>query len=259
MDNDAKTRLDECLADFSFMQKDVINILKESYNPSTDDKLLLMRLEKDINKAYNLYVKEKYKIAGLRVRGWKQCLQTLLEARKRVMDRMFCLTEESYNRFFTINNTLLDLSEKVIDKIFALYNAWLKDEESEWRNDCNVSGTIIAEAWENKGIDKTGSDYNTMMDIIEEVGNRNLFEIGFSGCNDHTSNEILKLRYDTMSALMFCMKEKPLFGNFEMCRAFCKLYKDSLYSKYDILRIKTYWADVAITHQRIVSPEGELL
>jgi hypothetical protein len=58
----------------------------------------------------------------------------------------------------------------------ALYEAWLKDEEEEWRNDCQVCGRIFAEGWEEKetatskeNADETGSDYDRMIAIIEEV------------------------------------------------------------------------------------------
>ena len=45
---------------------------------------------------------------------------------------MFHLTEDTYNQFLVVNNTLKDLSIKTRDKIRVLYNSWLKDEETEW-------------------------------------------------------------------------------------------------------------------------------
>ena len=48
------------------------------------------------------------------------------------------------------------------------------------------------------------------------------------------------------------------FGEFLMCHAFQHLLLDSLYSVSDILRIKYFWCDASITHQRIINAKGEV-
>lgn len=248
--------------DYLLMTEEMRDIVLQSYNYNRklDDKQLLMHLEKAIKSVYCSYIKNDNYAVDKKMHGEKQCLRILLEQRRRLMNKMFSLTEETYNQFFTINNTLLDLSNKVKAKALALYKAWLNDEEDEWRNDCQVSGRIFAESWEEKETDETGSDYCTMMDIIEEIGERNLYEIDFSGAPDIIPNSSTwKREFNVSTVLLFSEGGQQLFGDFTMCKAFYMLYKDSLYSHYDILRIKMYWADVAITHQRIVTPKGELL
>ena len=245
--------------DYLSIPEDMRDIVLQSYERNVDGKQLLAQLEDCIKKVYGSYKKNYNYAVDQRMYGEKRCLQILLEARRYVMNKMFCLTEDTFNQFVTINDTLLDLSKKVGDKVLALYNAWLKDEEAAWRNDCEVDGTISAEGWEENETDETGSDYCAMMKIIEEVGDRDLYKIEFSGCPDRIPDHSCEWNFSTTSARLFCGGGEQLFGDFTMCKAFYRLYKDSLYSHYDILRIKMYWADVALTHQRIVTPRGELL
>ena len=261
--NDKTTKIYQLLGiDYLTVPEDMRDLVVRSYSlkRDIDRKQLLMQLEEAIKKVYDIYRETNSYHADKKWNRERECLRILLEARRKVMNRMFCLTQDTYNKFFTINNTLLDLSKKVSKKVLALYDAWLKDEEAEWRNDCEVSGKIFAEAWEETETDETGSDYCSLMSIIEEIGERNLFGIEFSGTPDivpdHTYN---RWNYPTTSCWLFSGGGKLPFGDFTMCKAFYTLYCDTLYSHFDILRIKMFWADVAITHQRIVTQTGELL
>ena len=263
--NDQTSRIYQILdSDYLIVPEEMHDLVVQSYslnlNRDIDKKQLLMQLEEAIKKVHDTYRKSIYN-ADKKCGKERECLKILLAARRKVMNRMFCLTQDTYNKFLTINNTLLDLSKKVRKKVFVLYDAWLKDEEAEWRNDCEMSGRIFAEAWEEIETDETGSDYCSMMEIIEEIeDDRDLFSIGFSGAPDIVpDNTYYRLDYPIKSCLLFSEGGKQPFGDFTMCRAFCRLYRDTLYSHFDILRIKMFWADVAITHQRIVTPTGELL
>lgn len=66
----------------------------------------------------------------------------------------------------------------------------------------------------------------------------------------------LDLEHDVPNTYFSFDGEKPL-GDFLMCKAFRILYS-SLYAPQDILRIKYYWCDVYLTHQRIINYKGEL-
>ena len=134
----------------------------------------------------------------------------------------------------------------------------MKDEEADWRNDCQVSGRVFAEGWQEIGTDDTGSDYDTMIQIIEEVDRRELFTVDFSGSPDLNSTDFIQWDNRIDSCRLFSFGGPKPYGDFTMCRAFDTLYTDSLYSNQDILRIKMFWADVDLTHQRIVTPQGEL-
>ena len=247
--------------DYLTVPEDMRNLVMQAYsfNRDIDRKQLLMQIEKAIKKVYDIYRDTNRYYADKKWGGERECLRILLTARRRVMNRMFCLTQDTYDKFRTINDTLLDLSKKLIKKVLALYDAWLKNEEAEWRNDCEVSGTICAEAWEETETDETGSDYCSMMSIIEEIGERNLFDIEFSGAPDIVPDNTYSWKYSATSGMLFSGGGKRPFGDFTMCTAFHTLYSDTLYSHFDILRIKTFWADAAITHQRIVTPTGKLL
>ena len=260
--NDKTTKIYQLLgSDYLTVPEEMHDLVIQSYslNRDIDKKQLLMQLEEAIKKVYDIYRKTSSYNADKKWGEERECLKILLAARRKVMNRMFCLTQDTYNKFFTINNTLLDLSKKVRKKVLALYDAWLKDEEAEWRNDCEMSGRIYAGEWEETETDETGSDYCSMMNIIEEIEEiyeRDLFSIEFSGA----PHIIPYMDYPIMSCLLFSDGGKQPFGDFTMCRAFCRLYRDTFYySHFDILRIKMFWADVAITHQRIVTPTGDLL
>ena len=260
--NDKTTEIYQLLGiDYLTVPEDMRDLVIQSYsfNRDIDRKQLLMQLEEAIKKVYDIYRETSSYNADKKWGKERECLRILLATRRMVMNEMFSLTQDTYNKFLTINNTLLDLSKKVRKKVFVLYDAWLKDEEAEWRNDCEMSSRIFAEAWEETETDETGSDYCSMMEIIEEIGERNLFSIEFSGAPDIVHDET-KWYYPTAtSCLLFSGGGKQPFGDFTMCRAFCTLYRDTLYSHFDILRIKMFWADATITHQRIVTPTGELL
>ena len=251
-------------SDYLIVPEDMRDLVVQSYslylNRDIDKKQLLLQLEEAIKKVHDTYWETSIYNADRKCSKERECLRILLEARRKVMNRMFSLTQDTYNKFLTINNTLLDLSKKVRKKVFVLYDAWLKDEEAEWRNDCEMSGRICAEAWEETETDETGSDYCSMMEIIEEIENdRNLFSMGFSGAPDIVPDNTDSWHDPITSCLLFSGGGKQSFGDFTMCRAFYRLYHDTLYSRFDILRIKMFWADATITHQRIVTPTGELL
>ena len=229
------------------------------HNRDIDKKQLLMRLEEAIKQVYDIYRETSSYNADKKWGKERECLRILLATRRKLMNEMFSLTQDTYNKFLTINNTLLDLSKKVRKKVFVLYDAWLKDEEAEWRNDCEMSGRIFAEAWEETETDETGSDYCSMMSIIEEIDGKNLFTLEFSGAPDIVPDNTYSWKYSATSGMLFSGGGKRPFGDFTMCTAFHTLYSDTLYSHFDILRIKTFWADAAITHQRIVTPTGKLL
>lgn len=261
--NDETMNLYQLLgSDYLTIPEDMRDLVMQSYsfNRDIDSKQLLMQLEEAIKKMYDLYWKTSSYHTDKKWNEERECLKILLNVRRRVMNEMFCLTQDTYNKLVIINNTLLDLSNKLRKKVFALYDAWLKNEEAEWKNDCQIEAKIFAESWEETETDETGSDYCTMMEIIEEIeDDRNLFSIDFSGAPDIVPDHTYRWKYSTTSCLLFSEGGARPFGDFTMCKAFCRLWRDTLYSRLDILRIKMFWADAAIIHQRIVTPTGELL
>ena len=247
-------------ADYMLIPEQLRMILLNIYDLQEENQEYLLPLEEGIKKAYDKYRKlDHKKDKGSSQSEERRFIQLLLCARKQVMNKMFHLTEDTYNQFLVVNNTLKDLSIKTRDKIRVLYNSWLKDEETEWRNDCQVSGSIIAEGWQEIGADETGSDFDTMIEIIEEIGRRELFTVDFSGSPDFKFDNNFQSKETIDSCRQFSLGGSKPYGDFAMCRAFDTLYTDSLYCKQDILRIKMFWADVNFTHQRIVTPQGELL
>ena len=252
--------------DYRFVPEHLRDALLAAHDWHCDAEKILRQIEEGILEVYDQCRRDECWDGWQKKGGERRCLQLLLEARKRLMNRMFHQTEESYRRFSEINDTLLDLSRKTCKKIVVLYEAWLKDEEEEWRNDCQVRGRIFAEGWEeaeasidDKKADETGSDYDRMMGIIEEVGERDLLLIEFSGSPDYTLGDEWNWEREVQSSLFFSYGGARPYGDFVMCRAFQHLYSESLYCPQDILRIKMFWADVALTHQRIVTPQGKLL
>ena len=252
--------------DYRFVPEHLRPTLLAAHDRHCNAVKMLRQIEEGVLEVYDQYRRDERWDGWQTRNGERRCLQLLLKARKRLMNRMFHQTEETFRRLSEINDTLLDLSRMTCKKIVALYEAWLKDEEEEWRNDCQVCGRIFAEGWEEKetstgdeNIDETGSDYDRMMAIIEEVGERDLLLIEFSGSPDYTLGDEWNWKYEMQSSFLFSYGGAKPYGDFVMCRAFQHLFSESLYSHQDILRIKMFWADVALTHQRIVTPQGKLL
>lgn len=245
--------------DYMLIPEQMRHILLSVHDLHGEKQEYLLPLEEGIKSVYDKYrlVDHWYDSNSYRSEE-SRCLQILLGARRLVLNNMFHLTEDTYNQFLLINNTLKDLSIKIKNKIRSLYELWLNDEEAGWRNDCQLDGSIIAEGWQEIGTDETGSDYDTMIKIIEEIGRRELFSVCFSGSPDFKFDNLQWLAQIDSCRLFSFGGSKP-YGDFTMCRAFDTLYTDSLYSNQDILRIKMFWADVDFTHQRIVTPQGELL
>lgn len=190
----------------------------------------------------------------------KQTLHLLLTERKYILNEMFNLTQETFEQFQTINRNLLDMHNRMVDKMAALYSNWLEHEEDGWQNDCQVKGKIIVEqVKEDYPDDGSDSDHEWMMNLIEELSGNRLIDIEFSGCPDKSCDRFhLNLEHDQPNIYFSGGGEKP-FGDFLMCRAFQNLEFESLYAPQDILRIAYYWCDVALEHQRITNEKGDLL
>lgn len=220
-------------------------------------KELLLKLENAIKDVFDRYAKADETGITRTSKKDKRCIQILLESRRHVMNKMFTESESSFHQFRTINSTLLDLSEKLDKKILSLYQSWLDNEEDAWKNDCQVEGVIIAEGWKEIEYDETGSDYNTMLSIIEETTDRNLLYREFSGYPDNRIDGSSRWSWNIKGGRLFSLGGAHPYGDFTMCTAFHHLFFDSLYSHQDILRIEMFWAYATITHQRIVTPQGE--
>ena len=212
-------------------------------------------------------IKEEYeKDKRMRDEPWsrnkervRETLKLLFSERRFALRQMFTLTQESFDAFKTINDNLLDMYNRMVDKMAKLYSTWLTDEEEGWQNDCNVCGRIIVEqTMDDYPADDTGSDYEWMAERIEELESYKILENEFSGAHDKSCDRRqLGLEHDRPNVYFSLGGAKP-FGDFLTCRAFRELQLETLYAPQDILRIKYFWCDVYLTHQRITNDKGEL-
>lgn len=247
-------------SEYLLIPEEYREIVCSAYKPKIENcKELIEALEAGIKSVYDRYTTADKTGIVRSSRADKRCLQIMLLARRHVMNRMFTNDENTFNQFKALNQTLLDLSETLRKKILSLYQAWLDHEEDEWRNDCNVEGTIIAEGWKEAEGDDTGSDYSTMMSIIEDVTEIPLLQIMFSGSPDNRIDGSYRWSWGIEGNCYFSCGGPKSHGDFVMCTAFNHLLTGSLYSHQDILRIEMFWADATITHQRIVTPQGDYL
>lgn len=189
----------------------------------------------------------------------KETLKILFQERKYALGKLFTLTQESFDAFQSINANMLDMYNRMADKMAKLYTSWLTDEEDGWQNDCNVCGKILVEQTkEGYPHDATESDYEWMAERIEELGGNEIIIKQFSGAPDlNCDRHHLNLEHDRPNTYFSFGGARP-YGDFLMCKAFRTLRMESLYSPQDILRIKYFWCDVNLTHQRIINDKGEL-
>lgn len=248
--------------DFELLPKHILPALEVAHSMCCDANWpkLLLELENCIKEVYDQDRKTRpYFCNHIREENAKT-LKMLLDERKHILNKMFRLTRETFDQFKAINSNLLDLHNRMADKMAALYSTWLEHEEDGWQNDCQVKGKIIVEQTkENYPDDGTGSDHEWMMNLIEELSGNRLIDIEFSGCPDKSCDRFhLNLEHDQPNIYFSGGGERP-FGDFLMCRAFQNLEFESFYAPQDILRIAYYWCDVALVHQRITDEKGDLL
>ena len=245
---------------YQHLPKNIIPTLMISYSrlKSINWKKLLLEVEECIKEmcknTHRLYL-EPYSIDEKRTR---ETFRILFNNRKSILNHLFTLTQDSFDALKEINNNLEDLYNHLADKMQSLYSAWLDNEEEAWRNYCEVSGQISAESTADCPADDTGSDYAFMMERIEDLEGNIIVDKEFSGAPEKPCDIYkLDLHHDC-SDMKYSGGGNAQFGEFLMCHAFQHLLFDSLYSIPDILRIKYFWCDASITHQRIINAKGEV-
>lgn len=245
---------------YQHLPKNIIPTLMISYSrlKSINWQKLLLEVEeciKDMCKnTHRLYL-EPYSIDEKRTR---ETFRILFNNRKSILNHLFTLTQDSFDALKEINNNLEDLYNHLVDKMQSLYSAWLDNEEEAWRNYCEVSGQISAESTADCPADDTGSDYAFMMERIEDLEGNIIVDKEFSGAPENPCHIYkLDLHHDCPD-MKYSGGGNAQFGEFLMCHAFQHLLFDSLYSVPDILRIKYFWCDASITHQRIINAKGEV-
>ncbi len=221
---------------------------------------LLCEVEQCIKDVYDEDNKQRNEPWNRNIQHTREALKMLFFERKCILTKMFRNDQVSFNRFRAINNNLLDLHNRMTDKMASLYTSWLNDEKSDWHNDCQVSGRIFAEQTTDAHTDyDTVVNHDWLMERIEELGGNVLFEREFSGSPDQPCDRWnLGLEHDSPCTYFGACAGFQPDENFTMCHPFQNLYHDSLYAPQDILRIKYFWCDTSITHQRIINSNGEL-
>ena len=246
---------------YQYLPNSIIPVLMIAQSPEScvNRKKLLREIEACIKEEYQKDNKLRYEPWNRNENKTKEILKILLRERKYVLSRMFNLSQETFNAFMQINKNLLDLYNRMVDKMAKLYSGWLEEQEEGWQNDCQIFGQIIVEqSKEDVPADDTGSDYGWMMERIEELDGNHILSREFSGAPDIACDTYqLGLSHDYPNLYFSGGGERP-FGDFLMCNPFQNLYSDSLYSPQDILRIKYYWCDTCLTYQRITNEKGEL-
>lgn len=234
-------------------------LMLHSMNRGINYKKLLGEIEACIKEEYEKDKKLRYEPWNRNKERTRETLKILFCERKFALKLMFTLTQESFDAFKRINDNLLDLHNRMVDKMANLYSSWLADEEDSWQNDCTVCGKIFVEQTkEDYPDDGTGSDYDWMAERIEELEGNEIIENEFSGAQDICCDRHqLGMEHDQPNIYFSHGGAKP-YGDFLMCRAFRILHMDSMYAPQDMLRIKYYWCDVNLTHQRIINDKGEL-
>lgn len=234
-------------------------LLLHSIHKTVNYKKLICEIESCIKEEYEKDQRLQYEPWNRNQNRTRETLKILFRERKYALKQIFTLTQKSFDAFKAINDNLLDLHNRMVDKMAKLYSAWLSGEENGWQNDCNVCGKIIVEQT-NEGYpdDDTGSDYEWMAERIEELAGNEVLEVEFSGAPDICCDRyMLGLEHDWPNTYFSFGGAKP-YGDFLMCRAFRRLEIESLYAPQDILRIKHFWCEVYLTHQRIINTKGEL-
>lgn len=217
--------------------------------PDDNGKELLNEIESEIIRLSSIHPHGEEEVHVARMNA----LAILFDARKLVMNRMFTLTQSTYLELRDINEKLNELTLQSIQKMKRLHDQWKADADEDWMNDCQMSTYFFTDGFDTRP-DETGSDYKQVLSILETVSES--FLEFMDSCGPHFGSH-LSLYMD--SDIQFSTMEKVPWGDFGTCIAFRRLYRESLLSHQDILRIKHFWANVSVIHQRIINRKGELV
>lgn len=201
----------------------------------------------------------------------KDYLRSLLNERRRLLNRMLLCTPGERARMKDVNDRLFDLTETLYKKSYNLYIGLLQTGyDQEFDDDIMIEGTLsyIADSWEegqsilSMEEDKEyGSDFIRMMNLICDLDedNRALCAHTFLSFNPNHNPEMtakdLSLENHLDDGVSW--DHAGWFEGFCICHAIYSLTSDNLFSFPDVLRMNDFWCEVKVTHQLLTDLKGK--
>lgn len=202
----------------------------------------------------------------------KKQLDTLLKKQKHLLNRMLLGTPAEVARMREINNRLIDLTKKLYDKTYSLYETLLQTGyDPDFDDDIMIEGTLtyIVDSWEKdesvlsmQEDEEYGSDFTWMMGLIYCLSNMR----GLYACaRTFKSYEKNDLPGMTAKEMNICDEYEdgdtwcthPAFKDICICHAIYVLTDYNLFFYLDVLRMNDFWCEIKVNHQMLCNLKGE--
>lgn len=201
-------------------------------------------------------------------------LRSFLVERKNLLDSMILWTPAEISRMKEVNGRLYDLTKKLHEKTYSLYNALLQTGyDPGFDDDIMIEGrlTFKVDSWDDGGSvlsmaedEEYGSDFRWMMGLIDCLSaTKELYACArtFKSYNindrpDMTAKEV-GLDDDFDDGQSWDHGHHSALNDICICHAIYNLIEINLFSYPDILRMNDFWCEVLVTHQLLTDLKEE--
>lgn len=187
-------------------------------------------------------------------------VETLLQQRRTILNKMFTATTIEIERFRHVNEMLYDLTVKLFNRVKSMSSSCEKIADTSFDDDYEIYGTIQVVVESETDIltldddDDYGSDFLLMNHILYLIYDGHKSYIEWFNADAIAEDESL------WSDDGDSWNEYPFYGRKEfddivICHAVHDICNHKMYSIPDLLRINSYWAEVKLILQKFASQQ----
>lgn len=187
-------------------------------------------------------------------------VETLLQQRRTILNKMFTATTVEIERFRHVNEMLYDLTVKLFNRVKSMSSSCEKIADASFDDDYEIDGTLRVVIESETDIltldddDDYGSDFLLMNHILYLIYDGHKSDIEWFNADVIAEDESL------WSDDGDSWNEYPFYGRKEfddivICHAVHDICNHKMYSIPDLLRLNSYWAEVKLTLQKFASQQ----
>lgn len=201
----------------------------------------------------------------------KEVLRSFLMERRNLLNRMLLGTPAEIARMREVNDRLIDLTKKLYDKTYSLYETLLKTGyDPEFDDDIMIEGNLsyIPDSWgKDESVlsmhedEEYGSDFTWMMGLIYCLSDMRVLYACARTFKSYEKNDLPGMTAQEMNICdeyedgdTWCTH--PAFEGICICHAIYNLTDINLFSYPDVLRMNDFWCEVKVTHQLLTDLKG---
>jgi hypothetical protein len=178
---------------------------------------------------------------------------SLLEKRKKMLNRSFEFTPENIEKLARVNKILTENSQKVLAQALKLYKQ-LQTQRCDFTQDFEIEGTVSFQYNDEKsliGFDSNKDEvcgevmYPHIVEIIDDVSTPWIEKLFY--CHFSKNHEVEGNKDDIFWE--HSLNNVPSIEGVRFCNAFHHLADYTLYALQDIIRFNDFWNEVQVTYQ----------